>query len=760
MSEQPTGFDDLAQFKQTFFEECGELLGDLEIMLMDLQGNPENATTDDLNAIFRAVHSIKGGAGAFGFTQLVTFAHTFETLLDGMREGNVPVTLGCVEELIRATDILCDLVNAAKENANLPDNHGAEITAALVALTASGAGAGAFKNNLDANEDPKIEASDEDEITVFDVWFKPAAHLFSNGSDPIMIFNELQTLGQVEITPDVSGLPALHSLESEESFLAWALKVTTNRGQVSVEEAFEFVEDDCGLVINAATSPDFPLQIRDIAVAAPVNSVVTPPPATPLPSATAPGPQTPAAKSPSAPTATSIRVDLDRVDQLVNMVGELVITQSMLNQLTNVEEGGVQTSNPDMVKGLEQLNMHTRELQESVMAIRMQPVKSVFSRMPRLVRELAAKLSKKVTLVTSGEETEVDKTVIEQLADPLMHMIRNSLDHGIEGPAERREAGKPELATVNLSAEHRSGRILIEVSDDGLGINRERVFEKATEKGLVPTDIKLSDNEIDNLIFLPGFSTAETVSDVSGRGVGMDVVRRNINNLGGRITVNSTPGRGSRFTMSLPLTLAVLEGMVVAVGVEKFVLPLTSIIETIRPNAEHVHTLVGQGEVLSVRGDYVPVVYLSRVFAIPDAAEKAAGGLVVLVDLANGRRIGIVVDELLGQQQVVIKSLEPNSPHISGISAATILGNGMVALILDIDGLQSLPQHDMSRKKMTGENGGRGQTRASQTETGKVEQCQSVGIEKEVRRIMEDQANLGVSIPSQYGQKPEQAAAE
>ena len=378
-------------------------------------------------------------------------------------------------------------------------------------------------------------------------------------------------------------------------------------------------------------------------------------------------------------------MDVDKVDRLVNLVGELVINQAMLAQL------GLRLP-PEMcgglLNGLDTMSQHLRELQEGVMAIRAQPVKSVFSRMPRLVREVSAHLGKDVHLVISGEGTEIDKTVIEQLADPLTHLLRNSLDHGLELPEERLARGKPRQGTILLSAEHRGGRIVIEVADDGQGIPRAKVLAKAQERGLVARDVTLSEEEIDHLIFLPGFSTAAKVSDVSGRGVGLDVVKRNIQALGGRIAVDSRDGVGSRFQLSLPLTLAILDGMAVAVGAESYIVPLTNIMESLRPKPDNIHPVTGQGDVLAIRGEYVPLVYLHRRFVVPDAVTDPCKGIVVIVESEGANRIGLVVDDLLGQQQVVVKSLEANYGPVDGIGGATVLGDGRVALILDVSRLR------------------------------------------------------------------------
>ena len=382
--------------------------------------------------------------------------------------------------------------------------------------------------------------------------------------------------------------------------------------------------------------------------------------------------------------APSVRVDVSKIDRLVNLVGELVINQAMLLQHASILPADLC---PGLISGLETLAQHSRELQEGVMAIRTQPVKSVFARMPRLVRELSAQLGKDVRLVITGEATEIDKTVVEQLADPLTHLLRNALDHGIETPDAREAAGKPRQGTVHLGAEQRSGRIVIELSDDGRGIDRARVLARARERGLVAADAALSEAEIDELIFLPSFSTAATVSAVSGRGVGMDVVRRNIQALGGRITLESRFGQGSRFVLSLPLTLAVLDGLVVAVGSEAYIVPISAIVESLRPHVEDIHAVPGRGNVLALRGAYIPLLPLHARFGVPGAVTDPSCGIVVIVETDHAGRLGLMVDELVGQQQVVVKSIEANYGQIGGVGGATILGDGRVALILDIPGL-------------------------------------------------------------------------
>jgi two-component system chemotaxis sensor kinase CheA len=454
------------------------------------------------------------------------------------------------------------------------------------------------------------------------------------------------------------------------------MHVASGASRTALEEIFEFVTDDCDLSIEAVE----PVPASDDPIPQETGASEEDHPAT------APDVERRAADRDGAPAISpSIRVDVEKVDKLVNLVGELVINQAMLAQLGS-------RLPPEMcaglLNGLETMSQHLRELQEGVMAIRAQPVKSVFSRMPRLVREVSTQLGKDVRLVISGEGTEIDKTVIEQLADPLTHLLRNSLDHGIESPAEREAAGKPRQGTVHLGAEHRGGRIVIEVSDDGRGIAREKVMAKARSRGLVAAEASLNDDEIDQLIFLPGFSTVDVVSDISGRGVGMDVVKRNIQALGGRITLESRSGAGSRFQLSLPLTLAILDGMAVAVGPESYVVPLTNIMESLRPKSENIHPVVGQGDVLAIRGEYVPLVYLHQRFGVPNAVKDPCQGIVVIVESEGANRIGLVVDELLGQQQVVVKSLEANYGPVDGIGGATVLGDGRVALILDVSRLK------------------------------------------------------------------------
>lgn len=667
-----TSIDD---FKKTYFEECAELLDALYSQLANLAEGPSDGET--LHAIFRAVHSIKGGGGAFGFDRLVAFAHVFETLLDLMRDGRVDVTEEIVGLLQRATDALSDIIDATRSGDELSDGFEDALIRALREAASSGGPAG---RTAPAPPTAAPEAATAGPRR-YAIRFLPRAEMFQRANEPLLIVRALKRLGEVKTEADLTRLPDIAEIEPEQAYLSWRFELTTEATRAAVEEVFEFVVDDCQLTIDVDGVA--PTADRVAVHALPHDSLALQrgkKEPTEQKAAGANG-----SRADHAGAVQSIRVDVDKVDRVVNLVGELVINQSMLMQFGR--DLPIDTA-PALINGIETLSQNLRELQESVMAMRAQPVKSVFMRMPRLVRELAAQLGKDAHLVITGEGTEIDKTVIEQLADPLTHLLRNALDHGIESPEERRKCGKPARGTIHLGAEHRSGRIFIEITDDGRGIDRDKVLAKAQSRKLVAPGSTLTDDEIDNLIFLPGFSTADNVSNVSGRGVGMDVVKRNVQALGGRVTVESRAGAGSRFVLSLPLTLAVLDGMVVAVGRETYIVPLTNIVESLRPKSEDIHPVMGRGDVLAIRGEYVPLIYLHRTFAVPDAVTDPSLGIIVIVEGDAGKRMGLVVDDLLGQQQVVVKSIEANYDSIDGIGGATILGNGRVALIIDVSHLR------------------------------------------------------------------------
>lgn len=744
--------DPFEAIKQTFFLECEELLTDLEASVTALTFGDGDGET--INAAFRAIHSIKGGAGAFGLEELVRFAHVFETYMDELRSGRKTCDDTAIRAMLHASDVLADHVSFARGLIPSMDEERSQTVANELRALMDGGGPvvaaapdpSPAADPIEAEFDFKPvmfdfgDASDAPEVVAPEAWtitFKPHVRLYETGNEPALLLRELARLGPCQVTLDTSELPALTELSEPAACLSWTIELDAPVELEAITEIFEFVEDECDLVILPKGEPAGPVEdssAADVDIAALLAAATAPAPAAPAadevdiqallamataaaepaPSAPAPtpaaavaAPSAPAAKA-TAPTGSaqaagggqaSIRVDLDRIDKLINVVGELVIQQAMLAQ--SVAECGLAASSTVKV-GLEDLEQLSREIQDSVMAIRAQPVKSVFQRMPRLVREVADMTGKNVRLITEGEATEVDKTVVDRLAEPITHMIRNAIDHGLEDAEGRAAAGKPKEGTIRLAALHRSGRIVIEVSDDGRGINRERVRKIAVDRGLIAADANLSNEETDNLIFLPGFSTADSVSDISGRGVGMDVVRRSIQQLGGRISIASTPGKGSVFTMSLPLTLAVLDGMVVRAGGQTLLSPLSSIIESFTPKEGDLHRIGARDWVIRFRDRFLPLIDTGRVlgFSKPDAPEiTGRDGIAIVVENEGGSQVALWVDDIQGQRQVVIKSLETNYRKVDGISAATILGDGRVALILDIDALVVLGRQQANQSE-------------------------------------------------------------
>ena len=683
---------DMAQFHQVFFEESFEGLDVMENGLLNM--DPGEVDPEEINAIFRAAHSIKGGSGTFGFDNISGFTHVMETLLDEMRDGRRPVTTEGINVLLASVDVLREMLTAAQEGGE-PDQQ--RIDEQRAALDRMLAGESASADAPAGETAPAAPGADAEPVG-WRIVFRPHTHLLRTGNDPLRILRELADLGPTEIVCDISDLPPLAEMEPEDSYLSWELRLSAPVDKGEIDEIFEWVEDDCDFAVipvlpegaDAAASASAPesAEAPDETAEQPKLAVAEPPPERrQTPDRRQGGDRRAKSARKGGGGSSSIRVDTGKIDSLINMVGELVITQSMLGMLG--EEFSMEKLGR-LREGLAQLERHTRELQESVMQIRMLPISFTFSRFPRLVHDLSQKLGKKIELKMTGESTEVDKTVIEKIGDPLVHLVRNSVDHGIESPEERIAAGKPETGTVHLSAEHRGGNIVIEISDDGKGLDRDRILEKGLERGLVRPEDNLSDKQIYELIFQPGFSTAEQVSDVSGRGVGMDVVRRNINELGGAIEIDSEKGRGSTITIRLPLTLAILDGQSIRIGSETYIVPLVSIIESIQVRRDMLRHVAGKGETFRLRDEYLPIVRMHEVFGIDDArATDIADGIVVVVE-AGGHKCGLFVDDLLGQQQVVIKSLEANYGRVEGISGATILGDGSVALILDIPGVMRL----------------------------------------------------------------------
>lgn len=693
------------EIQNIFLLECDEGLSVAEEGLTACQIDP--ADSDAINSIFRAVHSIKGGAGAFGFTALQAFTHIFETVLQQVRDGDRALDSGLLKTLFQALDMLSDHVSAIKGETDSPDDQ--HICAELAAIAEGGSPAAAGAEAIisggpdtdtpsDADEaddggdpdfdlllaDLDFDLDDEGtaESRAWIVKVQPKAEAMANGGEPLRIIRELCSLGGKVVYLDASALPDIDAIEADQSYLIWTVEIDATVDRTAIDEVFDFVADDYILSIdNAAEVPaaetDAEPKSEAVAEQKPDTDILP----VPEPAIAAldhdPHPKSTATSVASTPT---IRVDLDKLDRLVDTVGELVITQAMLVQ--RLESNGV-TPGDEM----SQLEYLTRELQDCAMSLRAQPISAVFSRVPRIVREVEAQTGKSVRLEVEGESTELDKTVIERIAEPLTHLIRNAVDHGLETPAERIAAGKAEKGVIRLSAEHRGGRILISVTDDGRGINRERVLAKAIERGIVARDAKLTDEEIDNLVFAPGFSTAQTVSNISGRGVGMDVVKQNIQALGGRVTIVSNPGIGSTFTLALPLTLAIADGMIVKVGTETLVMPLTHIVECLQPQPRDVMAIGPNRNVLDVRGRFLPIHSVAEALNISQAQSDPLKAVLIVVETEARGQAVLMVDTICDQRQVVIKSLETNYRAVEGVAGATILGDGRIALIADIEAL-------------------------------------------------------------------------
>ncbi len=709
--------DPMAEIRASFFIECDELLESLQdgLEMMD-SGEGDEET---VNVVFRAVHSIKGGAGAFGLDNLVAFAHKFETAMDEVRNGNLTPNHEIMKLFFVCGDKLADLVHEARDGVEHDPARVADTLKQLEALIGDQAEEEAEEDfdfqpatlALDlGGEDtppglpelpglPDLGAPEPGTDPVLTIDFTPETALYSSGNEPLYLFRAVRDLGELDVTCKEDKLPDLQNLEPETSYLSWQLTLTSGEGEAAVREAFDFVDGLCELTIHQPaenTPPPLP-ELPE----APAAEEQAPPQAPPQETASqsAPEPEKPETEAKPAPKSAgqkagkpagktaaaaipraTVRVDLDRIDRLVNLVGEIVINQAMLTQ--SVEEAGLPPNSP-VRTGLDEFLQLTRDIQESVMMIRAQPVKSLFQRMARIVREASAGLGKEVRLLTDGENTEVDKTVIERLADPLTHMIRNAVDHGLETTEKRLAAGKSPEGIITMNAAHRSGRVVIEVSDDGAGINRERVRQIAIDKGLIDPDLQLSDSDIDNLLFLPGFSTASEVSNLSGRGVGMDVVRSAIQALGGRITITSAAGKGTTFSISLPLTLAVLDGMIVRVANETLVVPLNAIQETLALSADEIRPFGPDTHVVNIRDTFIPLLDLGAELGYRDPLEDYSNSVILLIAQDDGERAAVVVDSIEDQRQVVIKGLQDSYGHVPGIAAATILGDGQIALILD-----------------------------------------------------------------------------
>ena len=713
--------NEFAQFQDAFFEEAAEHLAVIEEGLLQLEQHPEDL--DLLNKIFRSAHSIKGASGMFGFNAVAQFTHKMETLLDLLRNGQAAVSSTIADLLLKSTDCLKTLIDAAKSGTPVDNETVQRLTVELAAASAGNVPAARH-----ASESAKVApAVPTGKAQSYAINWTPPEWLFQRGLDPLQVIKELGDLGTLsQVAVDVSRLPDLAEIDPERCYLSWSMRLKTGKDRQVVEAVFDFVREDSVLTIEECetlsvkreglesgneirfTNDERPSEsgaakpLGEILVESGVVSraaldealaqqkrvgeiLIEQHAASPQQVEQAlqkQRQQEATSQSKKADTA-SIRVDTAKIDKLINLVGELVITQSMLSDLgTRFEMSQIHV----LLERMAQLERNTREIQERVMSIRMLPIGTAFSRFPRLVRDLSAKAGKKIQLVLSGEETELDKTVIESIADPLTHLVRNSADHGLEAPEMRLDDNKPEVGTIRLNAFHEGGNICITVEDDGRGLDREKILAKAAKHGLIAENEKLTDDQIWSMIFKPGFSTADKITDISGRGVGMDVVKRNIENLGGTISIKTEKGKGTRFTLKLPLTLAIIEGMAVRVGRETYIVPLLSILESLQPRPESVKTVIGKGELINVRDTYLPIVRLYEVFALqPEHTDPTKGILLILE--TEGERVVVMVDEILGQQQVVIKSMEQNFRKVEGIAGATILGDGTVGFILDVRGL-------------------------------------------------------------------------
>lgn len=666
---------DMAQFVEAFLEESFEGLERMETELLALEGgDPET-----LNTIFRSAHSIKGGAGTFGFSAISEFTHGVETLLDRMRKGEQAADPETVNLLLRAVDVLRAQLEAARDGGGEADP--AEVVEVRTLIENHLGGAAAL-----AGDHGPDDAGTEGPGSGPGGWrirFEPHPDLMRTGNDPLRMFEVLEELGTLTVACDTTRLTdSPEAFDPEECYLAWDLELLGDATREQVQEVFEWVEDECDLQIE-------PLESSAVSDDADTGTAPEPP-----------GPGTSAEDPPAASAvrsaggargseSSSMRVNTGKIDALIDMVGELVITQSMLTDISEqLEEDSsqVEAQIERLRTGLAELERNTRELQESVMGIRMVPIAQVFNRFPRLVHDISGQLGKQIELTLKGEYTEIDKTVMEHLGDPLVHLVRNAVDHGIELPEARAAAGKPETGQVSLEAYHRGGNVVIEIRDDGKGMDADRILAKARDAGLVGLNQQLDRHEILQLIFEPGLSTADQVSDLSGRGVGMDVVKKNIRGLGGNVELESEPGKGSRLTIRLPLTLSIMDGQLLKVGDETFVIPLIAIVESLQTQPESVKQAFGKLPLYRLREEYIPIVDLAALFGRADPSPLPERALLVVAE-ADDQRVALRVDDLLGQQQVVIKTLETNFRKVPGTAGATILGDGQVALILDTAGI-------------------------------------------------------------------------
>lgn len=659
----------MAEIRAQFLLECDEHLVEFENGLLQLQSG--NSDWEIVNAIFRVAHSIKGGAATFGMDRLVKFAHDLESILAAARSQHAVPDEKTLAVLLRAGDVLADFVREARDG-TAPDEARIAASVREIALASPGASAAQPESSEELTIQPVAAPRDTELRQDWVIRFRPHREFYATANEPLVQLRELQAFGESKVILEGGAIPCLQDLDPTSAQLSWKILLNTAHTEADIHSVFEFVEDICDLTIQlqAEVKADTPVEVLSNA-----------------PVAAAAAPQSGIRTIPANASSSSIRVDLEKVDRLINLVSELVIREATLaERVLNAGLAGGHASS--ITTAFDDLRHLTRDLQDYVMGIRAQPVKVVFQRMPRLVREVEERTGKSVHIVFEGDETEIDRALIEGLTDALTHMVRNAIDHGIEKPERRLAAGKPAQAVVRLSAAHRGGRVVIEVSDDGAGIDRDKVRALAVSRGLIASSDSLTPEEIDNLIFEPGLSTADKVTDLSGRGVGMDVVRRSVQALGGRITVTSAPGAGTLFALSLPLTLAVMDGMMATVCGQRLIVPLTALLETIQVQEGNVRRLGTATTLLKVHGEHVPIIDLGHMLGYCSKRDVQASSCVaMLVEDDAGEKLALLVDDIPEQRQIVIKSIEANYRRVVGIAAATILGNGAVALILDINAI-------------------------------------------------------------------------
>ncbi|SFS57569.1 two-component system, chemotaxis family, sensor kinase CheA [Sulfitobacter marinus] len=679
----------LTELRAIFFQECEEQLEDLTDGLNAIEAEVEETSPDpdQVNSMFRAVHSIKGGAASFSLDAIAQFAHAYETILDELRGGQLLTTSDSIPVLYRAADYLADLISLAAAGFEPDPDRLALQTSEIMSLSQAEPVAepeGDFLADfvpLALDDDGALPVDNGPELPVFNISFTPTAALYANGHEPVQLFRELETLGRLKV--DVE-LDEQAPWDDPHPAATWRLSLASDRSESDIREIFEFAEPHAQLQVSLSDGtvdvPQHPMaqtdnaaNVQEVEVDDPAGITEPDTPDSVLPEPTI---------KPPAPHKSTVRVDLGQVDELINLVGELVITQSVMTQ-SLLEHSGPVSRN--VMATLDDFKSLTRIIQEGIMAIRAQSVKPLFQRMARIVRETAQMAGKEVRFTSEGEDTEVDRIMIERLVDPLTHILRNAVDHGVEMGPDRLQAGKEEAGCIRLSAAHRSGRVVIEVSDDGAGVKRDKVLASAIAKGLIQATAQLSEGEIDRLLFMPGFSTADVVTNLSGRGVGMDVVNSEIRRLGGRVSIISSPGEGTTISISLPLTLAVLDGMIVDVGGETLVVPISAILETIRPDPSQIHQIGPSSRMVAVRDMMVPIIELGQVFGYENSSCRRDEHILFIVEDENGTMFALAVDQIRDQRQVVIKSLESNYGHVPFVAAATILGDGQIALIVDLD---------------------------------------------------------------------------